>query len=144
MSEPASNQVPVLLVLGPDVHAEIVDEIRKVLYHFGINFKEGNWNAGPDLLTTGSPGLQVVILATGLAYTDEHFALPADLTVPVIRVITDPDPPPEQILKATAFSAGVGFGVQGAVNAGLLAARIFALTDAGVRELLKTKPYQAP
>jgi len=59
----------------------------------------------------------------------------------VIRVVTDSAPPPGRILTGTALVATVGFGVPGAVNAGLFAARILATSDAALRDLLTTKPY---
>jgi phosphoribosylcarboxyaminoimidazole (NCAIR) mutase len=141
MDESEAGQARVVLVLGPGAHADVVARTRDVLNHFGIAFKEVDWNQFPALIAGGEPGLQVVIFETGLAYTDEHLALPATLTLPVFRVVTDPEPPPEQLLEGAAQTAITGFGVAGAINAGVQAARILALNDAALRDLLKTKPY---
>lgn len=95
-------------------------------------------------LGSGAHGVGVIVFATGIAYTDEHLRLPEDVIVPVIRFITDPQPPPDQLLTATPLMASAGFGAPGAINAGLLAARILALSNAVLRELLRTRPYPIP
>ena len=117
----------------------IVDHTRSVLNHYRIHFTEISWCDFPDLLASGgASGLRVVVLETGVAYTDEHLRLPEDVIVPVIRVVTDSAPLTGQILTGTPL---MGFGVPGAINAGLQAARILALNDHALRNLLQTKPY---
>ena len=141
MSEPEVRRGSAAIVLGPGVQDEVVEHTRRVLNHYGILFTEVGWSGFPDLLadTAHVPG--VIVFATGVSYTDEHIRLPDDVIVPIIRVITDSAPPPDQILTSTALMASVGFGVTGAVNAGILAAQILAVGDPELRDLLKTKPY---
>jgi hypothetical protein len=88
-----------------------------------------------------APAPPVIIFATAVAYSDEHVALPEDIVVPVLRFLTDPSPPAENVPTSTALTATLGIGVPGAINAGLFAARILATTDTALRDLLHTKPY---
>jgi phosphoribosylcarboxyaminoimidazole (NCAIR) mutase len=142
MVEPESVRTSVLVVLGPGADAAVVAHTLDVLTHFGITFQEADWRNFPGLLA-GASEPQVVVFATAFAYTDEHLALPEDVVIPVLRLLTDSVPPPAQVLTDTPYMATVGVGVPGAINAGLLAARILATNDAGLRDLLKTKPYRA-
>jgi hypothetical protein len=144
MDESAGGQASVVVVLGPGAHAEVVAHTKAVLNHFGIAFQEVGWSEFPNLLAGGESGWQVVIFATGIAYTVEHIALPPDLPAPVFRVVTDPAPPPDQMLTDTGSIGTMGFGVPGAVNAGLMAARILATNDPALRDLLTTNPYPVP
>ncbi len=145
MSDQEGERGRVVVVLGPGAHDEVVAHTHRVLNHYGIPFAEVGWLDVPDLLTAdGLREAGVVVFATGIAYTDEHLRLPEDVVVPVLRVITDPQPPPDQVLTGTALMGSVGFGEPGAINAGLLAARILAGSDPVLEELLETKPYPVP
>jgi hypothetical protein len=143
VGEPEGTPTPVLLVLGPGAAAEVVAHTHAVLSHFGIVFREAGWHDCASLLEGGVPGLQVIVFATAVAYTDEHLALPVNVVAPVLRVLTDPAPPTGQVLSETSLMATVGFGIPGAVNAGLLAVQILATSDAALRDLLRTRPYTA-
>jgi phosphoribosylcarboxyaminoimidazole (NCAIR) mutase len=144
MSQPEARRASVVIVLGPGVQDEVVEHTRKVLNHYGILFQEVGWRGLPDLLAGGARGLGVIVFATGVSYTDEHIRLPEEVIVPVIRVVTDSVPPPGQLLTGTALVASVGYGATGAVNAGIFAAQILAVSDNALRDLLKTKPYPVP
>jgi hypothetical protein len=145
MSEPEAGRAQAVVVLGPSAHDEIVAHTRSVLNHFGIPFAEVGWLDAPNFFASGGAnGVGVLVFATGIAYTDEHIRLPEGVIVPAIRFITDPQPPPDQLLTATPLMASAGFGPPGAINAGLLAARILAISDAVLKELLGTRPYPIP
>ncbi len=144
MSEPDVKRASAVIVLGPQAKDEVVEHTRRVLNHFGIHFKEVDWCGLPDLLAGDASGFGVIVFATGVLYTDEHIRLPEALNVPVIRVVTDSAPPTAQIVTGTELVATAGLGVTGAVNAGLQAARILALSDTVLRDLLKTKPFDEP
>jgi hypothetical protein len=135
-----------VIVLGPGAKAEVVAHTTQVLCHYGIPFQEFDWRDFPGFLAGNPADLGVIVLMTGIAYTDEHVRLPDSVVIPVIRVVTDASPPeqPEQVLTATGLLATTGFGVAGAVNAGLSAARFLAVGDAALRERLKAQPYPPP
>lgn len=138
-----ARSVAVAVILGPGAPPETVEHTLRVLRHYGIPFRQVPWRDSQDFLACEDAlGVQVVVFETGIAYTDEHVWVPDDRIVPVLRVLTDSAPPPADLLLTT--SAGVatlGYGIPGAVNAGLLAARMLAATDPVLRDLLKTKPY---
>ena len=141
MNEPDEGQPSVVVVLGPRTQTNVVAHTLHVLNHYGIRFKELDWREFADFLAGSPTQLRVVIFETGFAYTDEHLRLLEDVIVPVLRVVTETEPS-KQLLTDTALMASMGFGVPGAVNAGLLAARILATSDADLRDLLVTRPYR--
>ena len=145
MGEPAAGRARTIIVLGPRADDAVVAHARGVLNHFGIPFAEVGWqDVAAFVAGGGMSGVGVVLFATGVPYTDEHLRLLDDVNLPGIRLITDPQPPPEHLLTGTPLMATAGVGVRGAIDAGLIAARILALTDRVLKELFRTNPYPAP
>jgi hypothetical protein len=145
MTEPEVRRASALVVVGPGAQDDVLNHTLRVLSHYEIPFEVVEWDRLTDRLATGGPPrLGVIVFETAFAYTDEHLRLPEGVLAPVLRVITDSAPPPGQVLTETTFMATTGFGVAGAVNAGLLAARILALADDVLANLLATNPYQVP
>ena len=143
MGQPPAGRHSALVVRGPGAKRDVVDNTLRVLKHFGIPTTEVDWRDLQELIADGTAvACGVIVFETGAAYTDEHIGLPEDITAPVLRVVTDESPPSAKILTGTWLVGTVGFGVDGAVNAGLNAARILAVSDPELRDLLKTKPYQ--
>lgn len=131
-----------IVLLGPGAQEEVMRHTFTVLNHFSIPFQTVDWkdNRSLDLISDmAARGAGVIVLGTGFPYTDEH--LPEDIVLPVLKVITAHPPDSGQLLTSTSFVGTVGFGDDGAVNAGLHAARILALSDPALRDLLLTKPY---
>jgi phosphoribosylcarboxyaminoimidazole (NCAIR) mutase len=82
-------------------------------------------------------GVAVAIVGTYHAHTDEQVPSVPEALFPVIRFVTGPMPP---TLGGMALNvASTGFGVDGAVNAALQAARILALTDPALAERLRAR-----
>ena len=101
MDQPVEGQPPVVVVLGPGIQTNVVAHTIQVLNHYGIPFKELDWRDFTDFLTSSLIGLRVVIFETGIAYTDEHLRLLADVIVPVLRVVTNTEPS-QQLLTDTS------------------------------------------
>jgi phosphoribosylcarboxyaminoimidazole (NCAIR) mutase len=145
MVEPDAGEPSVVVVLGPAAQMDVVDHMFRVLHHYGIPFRQFTWSDFADSNAGSSTEPAVIIFATGVAYTDEHLRLLETVIAPVIRFVTDSEPPKDtELVTSTALMASVGFGVPAAVNAGLQAARILATANAALRDLLKTKPYPPP
>lgn len=137
-----------IVVLGPGAQEEVLQHTFRVLNHFGIPFQVAHWNdsglpALVEIHAARGPG--AVVFGTAVPYTDEHSPLlPEGIFWPVIKVVTDSTLLSGQLLTGTEFVMMAGFGDNGAVNAGLQAARMLALSDPALRDLLKTKPYPGP
>jgi hypothetical protein len=142
MSEAEASPPFVFVLKGPGASAEFLQHTFRALDHFGILYEEADWNAAglaARLQALAARGAFVVVFGTGVPYTDEHFACVPD-DVPIIKVVNAP-PDSGQFLTTTEFVTTAGFGVDGAVNAGLLAARILARGNEQLRTLLNTHPY---
>jgi len=145
VSEPQSSLPAVVVVLGPRADEAVVDHTLRVLNHYGIPFTQVNW---PDfsnfLASSASDRLQVIVFETGVAYTDEHLGLTEDVVVPGLLVRTASGPSPGELPTSTQLLETMGYGVEGAVKAGLKAAVILATNDTALRDRIKTNPYPAP
>jgi phosphoribosylcarboxyaminoimidazole (NCAIR) mutase len=136
----------VIVLMGPRADKEVLQHTFRVLNHFGIPYRMADWedNGLPNLLACADREGGVVVFGTGSAYTDEHYPLSADISLPVIKFVTGFPQDSGQMLTSTPLVMMTGFGIPGAVNAGLQATRILASNNAALRNLLKTKPYPGP
>ncbi len=141
MDESEATQATVAVVLAPQAAMDVVNACLRVLDHFGISFMMYDWCTFDAAFERDAATLRVILFATGIAYTDEHLRLPASAVVPIFRFVTDAGPP-EKLLTETTLMASMGYGIPAAVNAGLMAVRILAVSDATLRHRLKTQPYQ--
>ena len=135
----------VSIVMGSDSDLEIMREAAKSLDDFGIAYEIDITSAhrSPDRTAdyaknAATRGIRVIIAGAGGA---AHLAgvIAAHTTLPVIGV---PIPTPslnglDSLLATVQMPAGipvstVAIGKAGAINAGVLAAQILALSDAGL------------
>ena len=126
------NQSFVLILLGNESDAEVMSHAVEVLTRLLIPTERALLQDHRDDLPAfieecRGRGLQVVVFGTYYAYTDEAFPMPADILIPGFKVITGPKPTTNDQLALTL--ATTGFGPDGAKNAGLLAARVLAISD---------------
>jgi len=139
------NKPLVSIVMGSDSDLEIMKEAGKSLDDFGIGYEIDVTSAhrSPDRTAeyarnAASRGIQVIIAGAGGA---AHLAgvIAAHTTLPVIGVpiaatsLNGMD----SLLATVQMPAGipvatVAIGKPGATNAGILAAQIIALSDAGI------------
>ena len=144
-----SENVLVSIVMGSDSDLEIMNEAAKALEGFGIAYEIDVTSAHRSPARTGefarqaaARGVKVIIAGAGGA---AHLAgvIAAESTLPVIGV---PIPSVlnglDSLLSTVQMPAGipvatVAIGKAGATNAGILAAQIIALTDAGIAAKMK-------
>ena len=148
-SVPAGTGPTVAIVMGSANDAETMKGSREVLEAFGVSceFRAMSAHRTPEQVVAwvkecNTRGTKVIIAAAGLA---AHLAgvVAANTVLPVIGVPLDGGPlngfdsllSTVQMPKGTPV-ATVAIGKAGATNAGLLALRILALSDEGLREKL--------
>jgi phosphoribosylaminoimidazole carboxylase PurE protein len=143
------SERPVAFVLGSDSDLEKLEGAFAVLEKLEIGFHvrilsahRTPEEAGTFAREAKDNGIHVLIGAAGMA---AHLAgaLAAHSLVPVLGIPVDSGPlqGEDALLSTSMMPPGVpvgtmGIGKAGAVNAALLAARILALSDAGVAERL--------
>src|SRR5690349_24009471 len=144
-----STRPLVSIVMGSDSDLEIMREAGKVLDEFGIDYEIDVTSAhrSPDRTAeyarrAAGRGIRVIIAGAGGA---AHLAgvIAAHTTLPVIGV---PIPATslngmDSLLSTVQMPAGipvatVAIGKPGATNAGILAAQIIAVADAGIARKL--------
>jgi 5-(carboxyamino)imidazole ribonucleotide mutase len=151
------NNPIVSIVMGSDSDLEIMQEASKSLEGFGIPYEIDVTSAhrSPDRTAdfaqkAAARGIRVIIAGAGGA---AHLAgvIAAHTTLPVIGVpITSVLNGLDSLLATVQMPAGipvatVAIGKAGATNAGILAAQILALSDAGLAKKMgqhKTKLAQ--
>jgi 5-(carboxyamino)imidazole ribonucleotide mutase len=142
----------VLILMGSDSDWEVMSEARKALLELGVEAEVHVASAHRTPARTGQlareaagRGVQVVICGAGAA---AHLAgvVAAETELPVLGVpLASSDLKGLDALLATAqMPAGVpvgtlAIGKAGARNAGLLAGRIIALSDAGVAAAVRAQ-----
>jgi 5-(carboxyamino)imidazole ribonucleotide mutase len=140
----------VALVMGSESDLPIVEAAVDVLEHFGVPFEMRVLSAhrSPQAVEqyareVAGRGVQVVIAAAAGA---AHLAgvLAASTVLPVIGVPipTDRMGGMDSLLSTVQMPSGVpvatvGLGKSGAVNAGVLAVQILAVSDPALREALR-------
>ena len=139
-----ANSPIVSIVMGSDSDLEIMREAAKALEDFGIAYEIDVTSAhrSPDrsadfAKNAAARGVRVIIAGAGGA---AHLAgvIAAHTTLPVIGVpITSVLNGLDSLLSTVQMPAGipvatVAIGKAGATNAGILAAQILALSDAGL------------
>jgi 5-(carboxyamino)imidazole ribonucleotide mutase len=141
----------VSIVMGSDSDLEIMREAGKALEGFGIDYEMDVTSAhrSPDRTAdyarkAAERGIRVIIAGAGGA---AHLAgvIAANTTLPVIGV---PIPATslnglDSLLATVQMPAGipvatVAIGKPGATNAGILAAQIIGVADAGIAQKLQT------
>ena len=144
-----SKKPLVSIVMGSDSDLEIMREAGKSLDEFGIAFEMDVTSAhrSPDRTAAyarqaAGRGIRVIIAGAGGA---AHLAgvIAAHTTLPVIGVPIPSTPLQgmDSLLAIVQMPAGipvatVAIGKPGATNAGILAAQIIGLSDAGVAQKL--------
>jgi 5-(carboxyamino)imidazole ribonucleotide mutase len=142
----------VLILMGSDSDWEVMSEARKALQELGVETEVHVSSAHRTPARTGElarqaagRGIQVIICGAGAA---AHLAgvVAAESELPVLGVpLASSDLKGQDALLATVqMPAGVpvgtlAIGKAGARNAGLLAARIVARSDAGVAEAVRAQ-----
>ena len=145
-----ASKPAVSIVMGSDSDLEIMREAGKALDGFGIAYEMDVTSAHRSPARTGafareaaSRGIKVIIAGAGGA---AHLAgvIAAESTLPVIGV---PIPSTslgglDSLLSIVQMPAGipvatVAIGKAGATNAGILAAQMIALGDAGVAQKMR-------
>ncbi len=126
------NQPFALVVLAKDADAKVMQYTIDTLSRLQIETEIVDLHdTGLDLLayiqSARSRGLGFVVFGTHYAYADEHCPTVAEASVPIVKVVTGPVP--ETSAQITLGIASMGFGVDGAINAGLFAAKVLALAD---------------
>jgi len=140
----------VSIVMGSDSDLEIMNEVGKALEGFGIPYEIDIASAHRSPARTSefargaaARGVKVIVAGAGGA---AHLAgvIAAESTLPVIGV---PIPSTslqglDSLLSIVQMPAGipvatVAIGKAGGTNAGILAAQIIALSDAGLAEKMK-------
>jgi phosphoribosylaminoimidazole carboxylase PurE protein len=140
----------VAIVMGSDSDLEIMREAAKALQDLGVPYEIDVTSAHRSPLrtaefarTAAARGLRVIIAGAGGA---AHLAgvIAAETTLPVIGV---PIPSTslaglDSLLSIVQMPAGipvatVAIGKPGAANAGILAAQMLALSDAGLAQKIK-------
>src|SRR5262245_26125809 len=130
------------VIMGSDSDLPVMQEAAKILKQFDIPYEIGIYSAhrSPhrtrDYVTTArGRGLQVIIAGAG---SSAHLAgvTAAETTLPVIGIPIDSSPMSgfDSLLSVVQMPPGVpvatmGIGKAGAVNAGILAVQILALSD---------------
>lgn len=134
----------VSIVMGSDSDLEIMREAAKALYEFGVNYEIDVTSAhrSPERTAdfarkAADRGVRVIIAGAGGAahlagVIAAHTSLPV-IGVPITSVLNGLD----SLLATVQMPAGipvatVAIGKAGATNAGILAAQILALSDAGL------------
>jgi len=140
----------VSIVMGSDSDLEIMNEAAKALEDFGIPYEIDVTSAHRSPARTGefarnaaSRGIRVIIAGAGGA---AHLAgvIAAETTLPVIGVPIPSTPlnGMDSLLAIVQMPAGIpvattAIGKAGATNAGILAAQIIGLSNAGVAAKLQ-------
>jgi 5-(carboxyamino)imidazole ribonucleotide mutase len=143
------SKAQVLILMGSDSDLEIMNEVGKALDEFGIGYDIDVSSAHRSPKRTSEitraakdRGIKVIVAGAGGA---AHLAgvIAAETTLPVIAV---PIPSTslnglDSLLAMVQMPAGipvatVAIGKPGATNAGILAAQMIALSDAGVSQKL--------
>jgi len=135
-----AKQPFVLIVLAKDADAKVMQHTIDTLSRLQVVTETVRLDdAGLDLLAYIQSGicrgLKVVVFGTHYAYTDEQCPTVTEALVPVIKTITGP--PPAANAQIALNVATTGFGVAGAVNAGIEAARILARVDPALATRLR-------
>ncbi len=144
MVPPETRRPFVTILLGKDPDAEILQYTIDVLEELQIPHETVSLQGREDdpdlsayLADAVNRGLGVIIVGTYFSYTDELFPTVAKTLLPTVKVITGPEPAPEQVSLNIAL---MGFGAEGAKNAGLFAARVLALNDPSLAARLRARP----
>lgn len=137
------------IIMGSDSDAPIMNEAGKVLQQFGVSYEIGVYSAHRSphrtveyVRTARERGLKLIIAGAGAS---AHLAgvTAAETILPVIGVPIDSSPLSglDALLSTVQMPPGVpvstmGVGKSGATNAGILAVRILALSDAALAQKL--------
>jgi phosphoribosylaminoimidazole carboxylase PurE protein len=137
------------IIMGSDSDLPVMQEAAKILKQFDIPYEIGIYSAhrSPhrtrDYVTTArGRGLQVIIAGAG---SSAHLAgvTAAETTLPVIGIPIDSSPMSgfDSLLSVVQMPPGVpvatmGIGKAGALNAGILAVQILALSDNSIMDKL--------
>jgi phosphoribosylaminoimidazole carboxylase PurE protein len=143
------NKPPVGVVMGSDSDFPILEEALQVLDSFAVAYEVTVSSAHRSPARTSayaktavSRGIEVIIVGAGSA---AHLAgvIAAETPLPVIGIPIDSSPLKgiDALLSTVQMPAGVpvatmAIGKAGARNAAVLAVRILALKDAGLRKKL--------
>ena len=147
---PKKNQTPLVgIVMGSDSDLPMMKETGRLLDEFGIPYEIqiASAHRTPDRATAYARnalgrGLRVIVSGAGSAF---HLAgvLAAHTTLPIIAVPLASSPLSgfDALLAAVQMPGGVPVGVMavgkaGAVNAGIFAAQIIAVSDKAVAKRL--------
>jgi len=120
----------VAIVLGSESDAEVMQHTVDVLRDHKIPHEIAPVLCGdPGLLAyiedARSRGLGMIVVGTYYAYTEETIPGILEITVPIVKVITGPVPSSADQVMHNKI-AYMGFGSDGARNAGLFAVRVLA------------------
>ena len=130
------------IIMGSDSDAPIMNETAKILQQFGVPYEIGVYSAHRSphrtneyVTTARERGLKIIIAGAG---SSAHLAgvAAADTILPIIGVPIDSSPLSgfDALMATVQMPPGVpvstmGVGKSGAVNAGILAVEILALSD---------------
>jgi 5-(carboxyamino)imidazole ribonucleotide mutase len=142
------NKIKVLVIIGSESDRERIVKLPKTLEWFGITYElvVSSAHRHPDKTvelakSAKLKGIQVIIAAAGMA---AHLpgVIAAYTSLPVIGVPLDASALKgiDALLSIAQMPPGVPVatvGIDGAVNAGVLAARIIALEDKAVAKKLE-------
>jgi phosphoribosylaminoimidazole carboxylase PurE protein len=130
------------IIMGSDSDATVMQETAKILQLFGVSYEIGIYSAHRSphrtleyVKSARERGLKVIIAAAG---SSAHLAgvTAAETILPVIGVPLDGSPLSgfDALMSTVQMPPGVpvstmGVGKSGAINAGILAVEILALSD---------------
>ena len=145
MAEPEVTQPFVLVVLSKDADAKVMQHTFDVLSSLQVvtetvRLDDADIDLSEYIQSRVCRGLGAVVFGAHYSYTDELYPTIAETTVSAIKVITGPVPATSAQIALSIPVAG--FGVDGAIKAGLFAARVLAGIDPALA--VRLRAFQPP